>query len=197
MSIYNTPLEERFGEKLEELREGKNMTREQLADQVGLTARHIAALERGERRPTLNTMEKLLRALGAPTEWLVYPEFEEQNARLREISHLAATFSDEQLEFLLGMMRLMRKQKAKIKPDKRITDLICTGQHLLHQLQFHQILQIYTDLGPGKSGMCIHIVQFSMSSVCQRCQNGVINCRLPQFLRQPFYHKLRQKAVPL
>ena len=63
MSIYNTPLEERFGEKLEELREGKNMTREQLAEQVGLTARHIAALERGERRPTLNTMEKLLRAL--------------------------------------------------------------------------------------------------------------------------------------
>lgn len=111
MSIYNTPLEERFGEKLEELREGKNMTREQLADQVGLTARHIAALERGERRPTLNTMEKLLRALGAPTEWLIYPEFEEQNARLHEISHLAATFSDEQQEFLLGMMRLMRKQK--------------------------------------------------------------------------------------
>ena len=63
---------------MEELREGKNMTREQLADQVGLTARHIAALERGERRPTLNTMEKLLRTLGAPTEWLVYPEFEEQ-----------------------------------------------------------------------------------------------------------------------
>ena len=111
MSIYNTPLEERFGEKLEELREGKNMTREQLADQVGLTTRHIAALERGERRPTLNTMEKLLRTLGAPTEWLVYPEFEEQNARLRESSHLAATFSDEQQEFLLGMMRLMRKQK--------------------------------------------------------------------------------------
>ena len=103
MSIYNTPLEERFGEKLEELREGKNMTREQLAEQVGLTARHIAALERGERRPTLNTMEKLL--------WLIYPEFEEQNARLHEISHLAATFSDEQQEFLLGMMRLMRKQK--------------------------------------------------------------------------------------
>lgn len=111
MSIYNTPLEERFGEKLEELREGKNMTREQLADQVGLTTRHIAALERGERRPTLNTMEKLLRTLGAPTEWLVYPEFEEQNARLRGISHLAATSSDEQQEFLLGMMRLMRKQK--------------------------------------------------------------------------------------
>ena len=40
MSIYNTPLEERFGEKLEELREGKNMTREQLAEEVGLTARH-------------------------------------------------------------------------------------------------------------------------------------------------------------
>ena len=111
MSINNTPLEERFSEKLEELSEGKNMKRGQIEEKVGLTARHIAALERGERRPTLNTMEKLLRTLGAPTEWLIYPEFEEQNARLREISHLAATFSDEQQEFLLGMMRLMRKQK--------------------------------------------------------------------------------------
>ena len=111
MSIYNTPLEERFGERLEELREGKNMTREQLAEQVGLTARHIAALERGERRPTINTTEKLLRKLGAPNKWLIYPEVGDQNAHLREISHLAATFSDEQQEFLLGMMRLMRKQK--------------------------------------------------------------------------------------
>ena len=56
-------------------------------------------------------MEKLLRTLGAPTEWLIYPEVEEQNARLREISHLAATFSDDQQEFLLGIMRLIRKQK--------------------------------------------------------------------------------------
>ena len=46
MSIYNTPLEERFGEKLEELREGKNMTREQLTDQVGLTARHTPSSDR-------------------------------------------------------------------------------------------------------------------------------------------------------
>ena len=58
MSIYNTPLEERFGEKLEELREGKNMTREQLAEQVGLTARHIAALERGGLRDTVITAQR-------------------------------------------------------------------------------------------------------------------------------------------
>ena len=43
MSIYNTPLEERFGEKLEELREGKNMTRERLAEQVGLTRKLVCA----------------------------------------------------------------------------------------------------------------------------------------------------------
>ena len=78
--------------------------------QTSVSYTHLA-LERGERRPTLNTREKLLRTLGAPTEWLVYPEFEEQNARLHEISHLAATFSDEQQEFLLGIMRLIRKQK--------------------------------------------------------------------------------------
>lgn len=119
MSINNTPLEERFGEKLEELREGKNMTREQLAEQVGLTARHIAALERGERRPTLNTMEKLLRTLGAPTEWLIYPEFEEQNARLREIFHLAATFSDE--KYLLSYNKSKRLLLQRLSQFVRYT----------------------------------------------------------------------------
>ena len=60
--------------------------------------------------PTTPEQEKLLRTLGAPTEWLVYPEFEEQNARLREISHLAATFSDEQQEFLLVIFIVMGKK---------------------------------------------------------------------------------------
>ena len=111
MSINNTPLEERFGNKLEKLREGMHMTREQLADCVGLSTRHISALERGERRPTLNTLEKILRTLGAPTEWLIYPELEEKNPRLDEIMHTAATFSPEQQEFLLGVMRLMQAQE--------------------------------------------------------------------------------------
>ena len=42
----------------------------------------------------------------------IYPEFEEQNAPLLAISHFELPHSpDEQQEFLLGIMGLMRKQK--------------------------------------------------------------------------------------
>ena len=42
-------------------------------------------------------------------EWLAYPEFDEKDSRLTEIQHMAATFTDAQQDFLLGIMRLMQK----------------------------------------------------------------------------------------
>ena len=56
-------------------------------------------------------MERILRALGGPTEWLIYPELTEKNPQLDEITHLAATFTEEQQELVIGFMRLLRKQK--------------------------------------------------------------------------------------
>ena len=111
MVIKYTPLDQRLGKKLEELREEKGMTREELADQVGVTPRHISAIERGEKNPRLNTLERILRALGGPTEWLIYPELTEKNPQLEEMTHLAATFTEEQQELVIGFMRLLRKQK--------------------------------------------------------------------------------------
>ena len=115
MSMKYTPLEERFAKKLEELRENSGLTREELAEDVGLSSRHISALERGERCPTLNTMEKLIRTLGAPTEWLAYPELEDKNSCVEEITRMAATFSQEQQDLILGFMQLLRKQERKYK----------------------------------------------------------------------------------
>lgn len=111
VKLKYTPLDQRLGKKLEGLREEKGMTREELADQVGVMPRHISAIERGEKNPRLNTLERILRALGGPTEWLIYPELTEKNPQLEEITHLAATFTEEQQELVIGFMRLIRKQK--------------------------------------------------------------------------------------
>ena len=109
MSANYTPLEDRLGEKLEELRKKSGMTREALAEHIGVTPRHISALERGERKPKLNTLERIIRTLGAPTECLAYPEYDKKDSRLTEIQHMAATFTEVQQDFLLGIMRLMQK----------------------------------------------------------------------------------------
>ena len=57
------------------------------------------------------------------------------------------------------------------------------GKYLFDQFQFHQILQIDTDLGPGKSGIFIDIIKFMAASRKGR-QDRLIDIELPEFLRQ-------------
>ena len=89
----------------------------------------------------------------------------------------------------------MRKQKTEIKPYKRIADLIGSGQYFFHQLQFHQILQIDTDLRPGESGTGIHSIQLAVLLICYGGKDGIVDSSLPQFFRQPFDHQFRKKTV--
>ena len=111
MVELHEPVSERIGRILRENREAQGLTRQQLSEKSTISDRQISAIELGEKGPSMNSLELLLRSLGLPADRVFYPEFEEQNARLREISHLAATFSDEQQEFLLGIMRLMQTQE--------------------------------------------------------------------------------------
>ena len=90
---------------------------------------------------------------------------------------------------------LVRKQKTEIKPYKRIADLIGSGQYFFHQLQFHQILQIDTDLRPGESGTGIHSIQLAVLLICYGGKDGIVDSSLPQFFRQPFDHQFRKKTV--
>jgi DNA-binding XRE family transcriptional regulator len=53
-----------FHLKLRELREAKGVTQAQLAESAGLSKGGIADLEQGRRKPTLETAQKLARALG-------------------------------------------------------------------------------------------------------------------------------------
>jgi transcriptional regulator with XRE-family HTH domain len=55
-----------FGERVRQLREAQNLTREALAEKCGLSAVYLKKLEAGERlTPTLQTLDRIARALGA------------------------------------------------------------------------------------------------------------------------------------
>lgn len=46
-------------EKLQEFRQSKNLTQEQMADQLDITVSHYKALEYGQRNPSFELMEKI------------------------------------------------------------------------------------------------------------------------------------------
>jgi transcriptional regulator with XRE-family HTH domain len=57
----------KFGRKVAQLREQIGLTQEDLAEAVGLNARHLQAIEAGDYWPTLPTLKALRKAL--KTTW--------------------------------------------------------------------------------------------------------------------------------
>jgi transcriptional regulator with XRE-family HTH domain len=64
-------LHSRLGANLRKIRLDKGMSQEGLADLAGLHRTYVSSVERGERNVTLETIDKLAKALGISTSKLI------------------------------------------------------------------------------------------------------------------------------
>lgn len=53
----------KFGKRVQELRKQKGLTQEDLADLVSVDRSYMGFVERGEKNPTLSTLDKIAKAL--------------------------------------------------------------------------------------------------------------------------------------
>lgn len=56
----------RFAGNVRRLRARKKLSQKALADRVGISVSYVSMLERGQRSPPLETIEKMAKALGVP-----------------------------------------------------------------------------------------------------------------------------------
>lgn len=68
-----TSLKERLGANLRQIRQSRSLTQEALAEQLGVTPRYLAGIERGERNLTLDTVDVLADDLGVRALDLLLP----------------------------------------------------------------------------------------------------------------------------
>lgn len=68
-------LKKQFGKRVQQLRQAKKMTQEELAEQIGVSIESISNIERGIHGPSFDNLEKLIAALGVPAKALF--EFDE------------------------------------------------------------------------------------------------------------------------
>jgi transcriptional regulator with XRE-family HTH domain len=54
----------RFAGNVRRLRSKKNLSQKALADKVGISVSYVSMLERGQRSPPLETVERMAKALG-------------------------------------------------------------------------------------------------------------------------------------
>jgi transcriptional regulator with XRE-family HTH domain len=64
-------VQERFGKRVREIREKKEISQEKLGELAGMHRTYVSSLERGKRNVSLVNLEKLAKALGVTMAELV------------------------------------------------------------------------------------------------------------------------------
>ena len=97
-----------IGVRIKELRKQAGLTQEQLAEQVGLDARHLSRLEVGRHFPSLDTLEGIAKVLNMPlVEFFQFPGNETTVALRSYLTGFAKRASDAQLRLAVKAIKLV------------------------------------------------------------------------------------------
>lgn len=113
VAIKDDPYYIELGNRIRKIREGKKLSREELAELTGLSSRHISAIELAEKAARPKTLEVIIKALGVSADRIFYPELEVDNKALNEITRLSATCEPNQQKLILDIIKCTQSQGQK------------------------------------------------------------------------------------
>lgn len=112
-------LRNKIAYRLRELRKAKKLSQQQLAEKAGLSYQYLGNLERSEASATLDSLEKLMKALSCtPGELLAAEEV----LGMKEVHELLAEVPEKARVHLLSAMRhviLAVREAAREAPGKK------------------------------------------------------------------------------
>ena len=103
--------QELLGRRLKELRKGRELTQEQLAEKAGLDVKFVGSIERGTENPSIQTLEKLANALSVKIHQIVNVEHQATGEKLlrRKIIQLLDICDERELQMLLKLVSAMKE----------------------------------------------------------------------------------------
>src|SRR5256885_16003968 len=98
-----------FGNRIRAIREAANLSREAAAERAGINPNYLGELERGEKWPKLEMMERVAGALGvSPAAFLEYEAEDVDNTiLLSKLQNLISNRTTEQLQQALRVLRAL------------------------------------------------------------------------------------------
>ena len=96
-----------IGQVFKTYRNKENFTQEYVAENIDVTARHIMALEYGERMPSLEVLLKLARLLNNPGDVLIHPELSAADTDAQELLRLFTMLNTRDKEIILAAVKKM------------------------------------------------------------------------------------------
>ncbi|MCD8378008.1 MAG: helix-turn-helix domain-containing protein [Candidatus Gastranaerophilales bacterium] len=101
-----------FGKKLQQIRKSKGLTQEKLAELAGVHEKHISKLELGTYKPSFDTLNKIVKALGLNIDDVGF-NLENVSANdnpfyIKSMQILNAA-NEQELEFYYNLLKTARK----------------------------------------------------------------------------------------
>jgi transcriptional regulator with XRE-family HTH domain len=96
-----------LGQRIKAIRKQKHMTQEQLAERVGVDARHISRVETGAHYPSMETLEQIAEGLERPmADLLATPKDKDSEEAMRFfLIDLGRTLELEELRRVVRVVR--------------------------------------------------------------------------------------------
>ena len=109
MSDKHGQITNQLGAILRTLREEKGLT--WVAEHSDTGLRHLAAIELGQKNPSVDTLYRLIRCMGVSADQIFYAELSSKGTSLDEISRLAATCTEKRQKLILVFIQMLLEQK--------------------------------------------------------------------------------------
>ena len=105
-----------IGKKIKEIRKNSGITQEQLSEYAGITPNYISLLENGRKRASIETLDKISKALKVPISKLFdfsYNAKKTKSSYEKKLKILIENLSEKDKLFVMDMISKMKKYKKK------------------------------------------------------------------------------------
>ncbi|HOK55955.1 MAG TPA: helix-turn-helix transcriptional regulator [bacterium] len=105
----------KIGRKIREVRKSKKITQEELAYRIGVTPNFIGLIERGKKRPSIETLRKISDALEVPVSYFfdkITYKLPEEDIITKKISAILKDTTEEEKKGIYKFLKsIVRKKK--------------------------------------------------------------------------------------
>lgn len=97
---------ELLGARIKELRKGRRLSQDQLSEKINIDPKHLSRIEVGKSYPSLDTLEKIAKALSVEIkDFFEFMHHKQSKALTENISELIKEANEEKLQLILKVIR--------------------------------------------------------------------------------------------
>lgn len=86
-------------------RKAKNLTREQLAQILDISPRHLSAIENEHQKPSYELLFRLIRELAIPADTIFYPEFGYERSEIEKLRLMLAQCDEKEVNAVAATLQ--------------------------------------------------------------------------------------------